>query len=148
MSSKRSTSGSTFYCHSCADKNGLLTGLHLTSTSPSTYQLDKAVKHTNQNAGKGYNSVLNSNSTADIELLSEKALNEGFIEIESCGFRSLIYQSTNNIGVGYDKGIPKSQQDSFRWVLSSDASKAHGYTVESKTYETIKCSKCGTKVTT
>jgi len=149
MTFKNTTAGSTFYCHSCADKQGLLNGLNLTSTSPSTYQIDKAAKHSGPiSTETGYNSVLNSGSTAEYDSLSRKALNEGFVEVEQSGAKSLVYQSTSIIGTGYNSSSPVNQQDSLRWVLSSDSSKAHGYSVESGKYTGVKCSLCSCNVTT
>ena len=147
MKSMNTTTGSTFYCHSCADKQGLLEGLNLTSTSPSTSQIDKAEKHTNpKSIIKDYNSVLNSQSTAEYDFFSKKALDEGFVEVEKSGGISLVYQSTRIIGTGCISGAPTHQQDSFRWVQSSDSFRAHGYSVESGKYNGAKCSVCGCNV--
>jgi len=149
MKFKNTTTGSAFYCHSCAENQGLLNGVNLTSTSPSTYQIDKAEKHSGPiSTEKGYNSVLNSGSTAELDSLSRKALNEGFVEVEQSSVKSLVYQSTSIIGTGSNSSSPVRQQDSFRWVLSTDSSKAHGYPVESAKYKGVKCSKCGCNITT
>jgi hypothetical protein len=60
----RSATGSTFLCHACADRRGLLKGLHLVGTNPSTYQIDKARKHAGPTSSyPGVNSVSASTSS-------------------------------------------------------------------------------------
>lgn len=144
MNTYSTTSSSTYYCHSCADDRGLLNDLHLTSTSPSAYQIEKARKHTKPtSSAQGVNSVLNSGSTIEYDELARKAFDEGMLEIESNGCRSLVYISTEIIGARLDSGTPKEELNSFRWVLSTGSSLAHGRPVESKDYSSATCSVCG-----
>lgn len=148
MNSTTTTIGSTFYCHRCADSLGLLSGLHLTSTSPSDYQIQKATKHLGPSSTfSGVNSVLNSCSTGEVDRLSRKALEEGFLEVEPNGCRSLVYQSSCNVGTEFHSTEPTIPLDSYRWVLSTSSSLAHGRPDSSTRYEEIKCSLCGSAVT-
>jgi hypothetical protein len=147
MKYNSSVNSSSFFCHTCAESAGLFQNLNLTSTSPSTYQIDKAMKHTIEvPPGNNYNSVLKSGSTSEIDDLSKLALDAGFVEVESDGRRSLVYSSSSIIGMGSKDGCVPQPQDAFRWVLSTDPNKAHGYTVCSSDYASIKCSKCGCNV--
>jgi hypothetical protein len=127
----------------------MLGGLSLTSSSPSTYQIDKARKHAGPTSTyAGINSVLNSGSTAEIDDLSRRALQDGFLEVESNGCRSLIYPASYYVGTQFDSGRPTGQlEDSFRVVLSSASSMAHGYPVSSTKYTAIKCAGCGSALT-
>lgn len=141
------TSGSTYYCHECAEQHGLLNGLHLTSTSPSTFQITKARKHTDPTSTvAGINSVLNSDSTAEQDYLARMALEAGFIEVEASGCRSLVYQSSAIIGTRFESASPVERLDSFRWVLSTASSLAHGYPVSSTQYSGATCAVCSCQV--
>jgi hypothetical protein len=149
MSTFSSTACSTFFCHACADSRGLLHGLHLTSTAPSNYQTEKARKHVGPTStSTGLNSVLNSGSTSEYDDLALSALQKGILEIEPNGSRSLVYQSTGNLGTCSDAGSPKEYLDSFRWVLSSGSSLAHGRPVSSREYLGHICSDCGSTLIT
>ncbi len=149
MSSMQSSIESTFYCHSCADDRGLLSGLHLVGQVPTTYQVDKARKHAGpaSTSTTELNSVLNSGSTGDLDRLAANALARGFIEIEPNGVRTLVYQSRGQIGTQFDARTPSLSLDCFRWVLSTDARQAHGYPVSSTQYGGVKCVGCGHPVT-
>lgn len=149
MSTFSATASSTFFCHACADSRGLLQGLHLTSTAPSSYQTDKARKHVGPTStSTGINSVLNSGSTSEYDDLARRALREGILEVEPNGSRSLVYLSTGNIGMRFEASAPKESLDSFRWVLSSDSSVTHGRPVNSTEYHGHVCSVCGRTLTT
>ena len=149
MSTLSTTYGSTAFCHTCADSRGLLSGLYLTSTAPSSYQMEKATKHAGPvSTSTGINSVLNSGSTVEYDNLARKALQEGILVIEPNGARSLVYLSTGNLGTHFDAGVPKDDLDSFRWVLSSGSTLAHGYPVSAKEYGGVLCSGCGGTFTT
>jgi hypothetical protein len=107
-------SGSTFYCRNCADKLGLLSDLQPVTTAPSTYQIDKALKHTRPTAlTTGIHSVLNSGSTADHQAFEQRTLDRGFVEFEESGKRALILQTTGNIGTVYQGGACAGAADSF-----------------------------------
>ncbi len=149
MNSYSTTISPTYFCHACADSRGLLNDLHLVSTAPSSYQIEKAKKHVGPTStSTGINSVLNSGSTAEYDNLAHKALQKGILEIEPNGCRSLIYLSTENLGTQFDAAVPTQQLDSFRWVLSTGSSLAHGRPVSSKQYGGLTCSGCGCAVTT
>lgn len=97
-----STIGSIYLCHACADSHGLLNGLHLVSTSPSSYQVEKARKHVGPTSTlTSINSVLNSGSTSEYDNWARKALQKGILEIEPNGCRSLVYPSTENLGTRF-----------------------------------------------
>lgn len=148
MRSTAPSVGSTLYCHACADARGLLTGLHLTPPTPSAYQVAKAAKHTQATSSStGINSVLNSKSTAEYDDLSRMALCHGFVEVEANGCRSLIYQSTSSLGTRFQANVATTELDSFRWVLSSASSLAHGRPDSSTSYAGISCAGCGSAVT-
>ena len=92
--------GSTFYCRTCADGLGLLADLQPVSTAPSTYQYDKALKHTRPAAlSTGAHSVLNSGSTAEYQSLEQRALDLGFVEVERSGTRSLGKRRSNRFQI-------------------------------------------------
>ncbi len=149
MNTYSSTIVSTYFCNACADSHGLLNGLHLLSTAPSSYQIEKARKHVGPTStSTGINSVLNSGSTSEYDNCARKALQEGILEIEPNGCRSLVYLSTENLGKRFDAGIPADRLDSFRWVLSTGSSLAHGHPVNSIEYNGLKCSVCGCALTT
>lgn len=144
MSTTSSTYGSESFCHACADGRGLLDNLYLTSTAPSSYQIEKARKHVGPaSTSTGMNSVLNSGSTVEYDHLAHEALQNGILVIEPNGARSLIYLSTVNLGTRFEASSPKNSLDSFRWVLSTGSSLAHGYPVSSKEYSGLMCSGCG-----
>lgn len=148
MNSTSTSAGSTFYCHACAGNLGLLNRLHLIGSSPSTYQTAKAAKHAGPTStSTGVNSVLNSGSTAEQDYLARMALQEGFIEVEATGCRSLVYQTTCHIGTRYEATSPTLELDSFRWVLSTSYSLAHGYAESSTRYSDVTCAACGSAVT-
>lgn len=148
MRSTLSSTGSTYYCHECANSHGLLNDLQLTSTNPSSYQSEKASKHSGPTStSTGLNSVLNSGSTTEYNQLARKALQEGFVEAEANGCRSLTYKSTGYLGKKFNAGIPECELNAFRWILSSSSSLAHGYPVSSTLYSGIKCSCCGHALT-
>ena len=147
MNSTSKSSSSTFFCHACADRRGLLSGLHLVSTNPSTYQVDKAMKHAGPiSTPTGLNSVLSSGSTAELDYFASKALQEGFLELERGGCRSLVYQSTGYLGTQFNANTPGLPLDSFRFVLSTASSLGHGYAVSSTQYSGATCSGCGCAV--
>ena len=149
MSALSTTYGSAFFCHACADSRELLHGLHLTGTAPSSYQTQKARKHVGPaSTSTGVNSVLNSGSTDEYDNLARWALQEGILEIEPNGARSLVHLSTGNLGTRFDAGVPKDGLDSFRWVLSTGSTLAHGYPVSSRQYSGVVCSSCGCALTT
>ena len=138
----RSATGSTFLCHTCADRRGLLNGLHLVGTNPSTYQIDKARKHVGPTSTcPGVNSV--SASTGALDHFAAKALQEGFLELERGGARTLVYQSTGHTGTQFNGGAAGPSLDSFRFVLSTSSSLGHGYAVSSTRYNGATCSECG-----
>jgi hypothetical protein len=140
--------GSTFYCHACATRLGLLHGLHPASTAPSTYQQDKALKHTRPAVlSTGIHSVLNSGSTAEYDSLDRAAYDHGFLEIEKSGVRSLIVQTTAPFGTVYRGAIPAEAADSFRRVLSTDIGRAHGYPESSTSYSGAVCANCSISLT-
>jgi hypothetical protein len=148
MSTPAKTMSSTFFCHACADRQGMLNDLHLVSTNPSTYQIDKARKHVGPTSSSTkINSVLNSSSTADLDHLASNALREGFLEVECGGTRSLVYQSTGYLGTQFIAAIPALPLDSFRFVLSTSSSLGHGYAVSSTQYDGVTCFECGCAVT-
>jgi hypothetical protein len=126
----------------------MLSGLSLTASSPSTYQTDKAHKHAGPTSTyDGINSVLNSSSTAEIDYLSRRARQDGVLEIKATGCRSLILFAHNYIGTEFNSRTPTRPLDSFRWVLSTSSSMAHGYPVSSTKYTGIKCAACGSAIT-
>jgi len=140
--------GSTFYCRTCADSLGLLCGLHPLSSTPSTYQYDKAVKHSRPSAlSTGLHSVLNSGSTAEYQSIDQQAYDRGFLEVERSGTRTLILQTTAPLGTLYNGGIAAGAADSFRRVLSTDSGKAHGYPDSSTNYAGIQCANCSIPLT-
>jgi hypothetical protein len=142
------TIGSTFYCHKCAEDRGMLAGLHLTSSSPSQYQVQKALKHLGPTSTyTGVNSVLNSPSTGDLDYYSRKAIEEGFLEVEANGSRTSVYQAPHEIGTQFHSTQPMLSLNSFRWVLSTSSSLAHGRPDSSTRYDGIECSACGSAVT-
>ena len=135
---------STFYCRSCADAGGHLAGLLVPSTARSAHQLSKEQKHTRpQTLSTGLHSVLVSGSTRDYQQLAERTFNEGFLEIEPRGTRALILQTTVQIGWRYKNRKPVIALDSFRWVLSTGATVAHGRPVSSTEYRNARCKLCG-----
>lgn len=141
------TIGSMYYCHECAERHGLLNDLQLTGSNPSTFQIAKARKHAGPTSTTtGINSVLNSGSTAEQDYLSHKALEAGFVEVEANGCRALVYQSSAYIGTRFDSAAPTEQLDSFRWVLSTGSSLAHGYPVSSTKYSGATCVACSCSV--
>ncbi len=147
MSTTTHSSSSTLFCHACADRHGLLSGLHVASTNPSTYQGDKAMKHAGPTStSTGLNSVLNSGSTSELDYLARKALQEGFLEIERGGSRSLIYELTCYLGTQFNAATPGAQLNCFRFVLSSASSLGHGYPVSSTKYTGATCAGCGCAV--
>lgn len=147
MNSTLSSAGSKFYCHACADGQGLLVGLHLTSSSPSSYQTEKAAKHSGPTStSTGINSVLNSGSTSEYDSLAQLSLQNGFVEVEPSGCRSLVYVSTGYLGTQFNSTSPSLQLDSFRWVLSTESSLAHGRPDSSTRYSGVKCTGCGANV--
>lgn len=98
----------------------MLAGLHLTSSSPSEYQVQKALKHLGPvSTVRGVNSVLNSSSTGDLDHYSRLALEQGFLEVEPNGCRTLVYQAPHDIGTQFQSTQPTLLLDSFRWVLST-----------------------------
>ena len=142
------TTGPTFYCHSCADRLGLLGGLHPMSSSPSTYQYDKALKHTQPaTLSTGAHSILNSGSTAEYQLLEQRTYQRGILEVEGSGVRTLILQTSAPLGTLYNNGAPAGIADSFRRVLSTDSGKAHGYPESSTNYAGIQCASCSNSLT-
>ena len=142
-----STTGSTYYCHECAERHGLLNGLHPPSTNPSSFQIVKARKHAGPTStSTGINSVLNSGSTAEQDYLARRALEAGFLEVEANGCRSLVYQSSADVGTRFESATPTEQLDSFRWVLSTASTLAHGYPVSSAKYSGATCVDCSCSV--
>jgi len=140
--------GSTFYCRACADRRGLLGGLHPLSTAPSTYQQEKALKHTRPAAvSTGIHSVLNSGSTAEYQSLEQRAYDRGFLEVERSGVRTLIVQTTAPVGTVYRGAVAAEAADSFRRVLSTDSGKAHGYPESSTSYSGVACADCSISLT-
>jgi hypothetical protein len=132
-----------YYCHACADQLGLLSDLHPVDSSPSTYQNDKAIKHTHPAVlSTGAHSVLNSGSTAEYQLLEQRAYKHGFLEIDGRGVRALISQTTAPVGTLYNNAVPAVVTDSFRRVLSTDSGRAHGYPDSSTNYDGIYCTNC------
>lgn len=141
-------SGSLFYCHACASSHGLFSGLNLVGPSPSAYQTAKAHKHVGLTSpSTGINSVLNSRSTAEYDQYARKALQEGFVEVEANGVRAVVVQSTGYLGTQFNAAVPTNQWDSFRWVLSSDPTLAHGRPDSSTAYSGVKCAGCGCALT-
>lgn len=144
MSSTLDGAGSRFYCHPCADRLGLLVDLYATSTKPSSYQTAKASKHCGpMSTFSGINSVLNSGSTAEYDRLAQLALDGGIVEVEPNGCRSLVYKSSVYLGTQFNSTTPTLPLDSFRWVLSSGSSLAHGRPDSSTRYSGVKCMQCG-----
>lgn len=140
--------GSTFYCRDCADSLGLLRDMHPTTSAPSTYQYDKALKHTRPSVlSSGEHSVLNSRSTTEYQSLEQQAYECGFVEVEVSGTRTLILQTTGSIGTLYRGGMPVHSADSYRRVLSTDCVKAHGYPQSSTNYAGIQCADCSILLT-
>jgi hypothetical protein len=118
--------------------------LHLTSTAPSAFQVAKAAKHIGPASNStGLNSVLNKSSTAELDRYSSLALQSGFMEIERNGSRSVTYPTTGSIGRRLIPGSPSLPLDSFRFVLSTASSLAHGYAVASSDYLGATCAGCG-----
>jgi len=145
--SSTSSNAPNYLCHACADAKGIFEGLHLTSTSPSTYQVDKAAKHTQvPSSSSGVVSVLNSHSTAEYDQFSRQAFNHGFVEVEGNGRFALIYPTTGYIGTRYQGGAATVQEGYFRWYLSSDPNLAHGRSDSSVNYIGAKCTQCGRAV--
>lgn len=139
--------GSTYFCHECSESRGLLNGLHLTPVTPSAFQTAKAAKHVGPESNStGRNSVLNTSSTAELDQYAKLALQHGFVEIEQGGCRSLTYPTTGTIGKRFLPGSPTLPLDSFRFVLSSATSLAHGYAVASSDYLDATCSGCGVRL--
>lgn len=140
--------GSTFYCRACADRLGLLSGLHPVTSTPSTYQYDKALKHTQPTAlSTGMHSVLNSGSTAEYQQLEQRAYEHGSLEVERSGVRALMLQTTTPAGTLYNNGVQAGFSDSFRRVLSTDVGKAHGYPESSTNYAGVLCVNCSISLT-
>lgn len=140
-----SYAGSKFYCHSCAERFGLLGGLNEPTSAPSTFQVDKAEKHVRPPyISSGRHSVLRSGSTSEYEYLGKRAVETGILELEQSGVRTLIYPTTSAIGTLYRTGSPDASADSFRWVLSTAPDRAHGYPVPSSDYAGITCANCAT----
>jgi len=146
--SSASSSAPTYLCHACADAKGTFAGVHLTSSSPSTYQVDKAAKHTQvPTSFAGVVSVLNSHSTSEYDQFARQALDHGFVEVQGNGSFALIYPTTGYIGTRYQGGAATVQEGYFRWYLSSDPNLAHGRPDSSTNYLGAKCTQCGRAVT-
>jgi len=143
-----SYTGSKFYCHPCAERLALLGCLNEPTSAPSTFQVDKAEKHTRPlHISSGLHSVLRSGSTSEYEHLGKRAVEAGILEFEPSGVRTLIYPTTSPIGTVYRAGSPDDSADFFRWVLSTDSARAHGYPVPSSDYVGITCASCATALT-
>lgn len=142
------TSESSFYFHSCADRLSLLGGMDAVTSNTSTYQGEKAVKHSHPlSLSTGLHSVLFSRSTSEYEHLGRLTVRTGFLELEPSGMRTLTYQTTGPIGMLYRGGSPYVLADSFRWVLSTDPGHAHGYAVSSSGYVVLRCNSCSVALT-
>lgn len=140
--------GSKFYCHPCAEQLVLLGGLHKPTSAPSTFQVEKAEKHARPPyISSGLHSVLRSGSTTEYEHLGKLAVEAGILELEPSGARTLIYPTTTIIGTLYRAGSLDASADFFRWVLSTDSDRAHGYPVPSSDYAGIACANCATALT-
>lgn len=139
---------STFLCHACADRRGLLCGLHASSSNPNAYQVGKAEKHTRPSSfSAGPHSVLESGSTSDYDMLAKRAIEVGYLEVEPSGARTLSYQAASPIGRLYRDGCESALCDTFRLVLSSASSGVHGYPAVSATEAEVRCGECSVKVT-
>jgi hypothetical protein len=140
-------SGSTFYCRNCADKLGLLSGVQPVTTAPSTYQYDKAVKHTRPTAlTPGKHSVLDSGSTADYQAFEQQTFEGGSLEVEKPGKRALILQTTGPIATRYQDDTRVGAADLCRRVLSTESAKAHLYFDSSTNYAGLQCAQCSTSL--
>ena len=142
------TAHSIFYCHDCADRLGLLTGLSAPSSTPTVYQVAKAEKHTRPlSLSTGIHSVLLSGSTNEYSYLENRAIQTGFLEVEPTGTWTLQYQTTGPIGMVYRGGSSDVVADSFRRVLSTDSGRAHGYSVPSSGWSGVRCHSCSVALT-
>ena len=140
--------GSKFYCHPCAEHLVLLGGLHKPTSAPSTFQVEKAEKHVRPPyISSGLHSVLQFGSTSEYEHLGKLAVGAGILELEPSGVRTLIYPTTSTIGTLYRAGSSDASAAFFRWVLSTDSDRAHGYPVPSSDYAGITCANCATALT-
>jgi hypothetical protein len=138
-----SSQASTFYCRPCATGRGLLAGLHAPSTAPSPYQIRKARKRIQSTPGStGLQSLLRTKTTSHYDDLAKRTFANGFLEIEPDGRRSLVYQTTGVIGDRFKGRRPIATLDSFRWVLSTGVSLAHGRPVSSTEYAGEECAGC------
>ena len=114
------------------------------STSPSAYQREKALKHSRPaSLSTGTHSVLSSLSTAEYDRLATLTYERGFLEVEPNGTRSLVYQTGEAIGVRHIGFVLQDSLDSFRLVLSTSCTLAHGRPVASQDYAAERCASCG-----
>jgi len=130
------------YCHPCAAARQLLYPLTADPLT-STYQWDKYAKHTVPDPTEKLQSIFNTASTqgyADYLIDTQAA---GAVEVDTRGRTNIILAARKEVGLRFEHGQPVAPEDAIKVVLSSEAGRIHGFSIESGPFRGATCADCG-----
>lgn len=138
---------STYYCNSCAKKNGLIVSIPVAQNlTGSNYQVGKFIKHTCIPTQSGTISIFNTPDYKNYENYVINANASGSVEKQSNGKISYILYAGLNMGFEYRDGVFIQPVDAVKVVVTYDLSKIHAYPTSSKGIRSSNCFNCGNPI--
>ena len=138
----------SYYCHSCAAKNGWLGTPPTGGPTGNVYQADKFIKHTMPTRSYGINSTFDDTSVKSVSDLQVNALASGSLEIDDHGRHNVLWVVGRDIGTLHVSGSVAAKQDVMKVVLPYDAAKVHSFSTSSAALISHICTGCGKAVFT
>jgi len=136
------------YCHQCAMFNSLVSPVSPSSLIDTCYKFGKFMKHTAPSASAVYpvNSFFDDPTYHTYENYVVTTAASGFLEIDDCGRKNLIWYAGSRIGAEYHGGMFVAPTEGVKLVLSEDDSSIHAFSIGASPSRTGFCDSCGKPV--
>lgn len=125
-----------YYCHSCANENGLIPNLPLGKVVQTPYQYKKHQKHISPNSTYAIQSVFTDPSTSVYAGYIINAMLDGAVEVDDKGKINIIWCAGRQTGFRYESGELIRPTDAIKVVLSSDTGLVHAFPENSTSFDT------------
>jgi hypothetical protein len=138
---------STFYCHACALKLGLISAAVSVNYTASVYQREKFFKHTTPTGYYSFVSVYDDPSYPTYQNVAVSAQNFGCLEIDNQKRKNLIAPAGNRIGGTFLSGNLYREDDAVKLVYPNDSTRTHHFSTGSSGLYGERCASCGGALT-
>jgi|APCry1669189241_1035207.scaffolds.fasta_scaffold09463_1 hypothetical protein len=134
---------STYYCHSCAVKLGLITPTTTANLTGCNYQLEKFIKHTTPIGSYSINSIFDDPNYSKYRDYTISGSLSGCLEIDDKGRKNLLWYAAEQVGLTYSGAftVPAS---GIKIVFHDNDTRIHTYPFNPP--EVKYCKECNTLI--